>query len=92
MLLPKLLDFFLNNRQQIAIIVDEYGDVKGLVTLEDVIETLLGMDIVDETDNVTDMRALARQQWSKRAEALGFELPEVLGAYEDKKPRDGGGK
>ncbi|MDX2463586.1 MAG: hemolysin family protein [Porticoccus sp.] len=92
MLLPKLLDFFLNNRQQIAIIVDEYGDVKGLVTLEDVIETLLGMDIVDETDNVTDMRALARQQWSKRAEALGFELPEVLGADEDKKPRDGGGK
>lgn len=78
MLLPKLLDFFLNNRQQIAIIVDEYGGVKGLVTLEDVIETLLGMDIVDETDNVADMQALARQQWTKRAEELGFELPDEL--------------
>jgi len=78
MLLPKLLDSFLNNREHIAIIVNEYGGVKGLVTLEDVIETLLGMDIVDETDNVIDMRALARQQWIKRAEARGFEIPEEL--------------
>jgi len=86
MLLPKLLEVFLDSRQHIAIIVNEYGGVKGLVTLEDVIETLLGMDIVDETDNVTDMRALARQQWSKRAEALGFELPEeLLERVEDKK-------
>jgi len=92
MLLPKLLDFFLNNRQQIAIIVDEYGGVKGLVSLEDVIETLLGMDIVDETDNVADMQALARQQWVKRAEALGFELPEeLLGTDEDKELREGEG-
>jgi CBS domain containing-hemolysin-like protein len=78
MLLPKLLDFFLNNRQHISIIVDEYGGVKGLVTLEDVIEILLGTDIIDETDNVADMQALARQQWVKRAEALGFELPDEL--------------
>jgi len=86
MLLPKLLEVFLDSRQHIAIIVNEYGGVKGLVTLEDVIETLLGMDIVDETDNVTDMRVLARQQWSKRAEALGFELPEeLLERVEDKK-------
>lgn len=91
MLLPKLLDFFLNNRQQLAIIVDEYGGVKGLVTLEDVIETLLGMDIIDETDNVADMQALARQQWVKRAEAMGFELPdELAGADEDKELREGG--
>jgi len=88
MLLPKLLEVFLDSRQHIAIIVNEYGGVKGLVTLEDVIETLLGMDIVDETDNVTDMRALARQQWSKRAEALGFELPEeLLGRAEDKEAK-----
>ena len=92
MLLPKLLDFFLNNRQHIAIIVDEYGGVKGLVSLEDVIETLLGMDIIDETDNVADMQALARQQWVKRAEAMGFELPEeFLGTDEDKEHREGEG-
>lgn len=92
MFLPNLLDSFLNNREHIAIIVNEYGGVKGLVTLEDVIETLLGMDIVDETDNVTDMRVLARQQWVKRAEARGFEIPdELLETDEDEGSRDGGG-
>lgn len=91
MLLPKLLEVFLDSRQHIAIIVNEYGGVKGLVTLEDVIETLLGMDIVDETDDVTDMRALARQQWSKRAEALGFELPEELLESVDDKEAKGNG-
>ncbi|MEH6528858.1 MAG: CBS domain-containing protein, partial [Porticoccus sp.] len=92
MLLPKLLDFFLDNRQQIAVIVDEYGGVKGLVTLEDVIETLLGMDIVDETDNVADMQALARQQWVKRAEALGFELPDELLKQGEGDRKEGGEK
>jgi len=91
MLLPKLLEVFLDRRQHIAIIVNEYGGVKGLVTLEDVVETLLGMDIVDETDDVTDMRALARQQWSKRAEALGFELPEELLESVDDKEAKGNG-
>ena len=42
------------------------------------IETLLGMDIVDETDDVADMRALARQKWVKRAGNLGFELPDDI--------------
>ena len=92
MLLPKMLEFFLDNRQQIAVIVDEYGGVKGLVTLEDVIETLLGMDIVDETDNVADMQALARQQWVKRAEALGFELPDELLVLDKVERKEGGEK
>jgi len=39
---------------------------------------LLGMDIVDETDDVADMRALARQKWVKRAGNLGFELPDDI--------------
>jgi CBS domain containing-hemolysin-like protein len=43
-----------------------------LVTLEDVVETLFGMEIVDEMDSVTDMQALARQQWEKRARSLGI--------------------
>jgi CBS domain containing-hemolysin-like protein len=45
-----------------------------LVSLEDLIETLLGIEIVDETDRVEDLQALARQQWTKRAQELGIEL------------------
>jgi len=69
MSLSALLEFFLEQRQHIAIVIDEYGGTKGLVTMEDVVETLLGMEIIDEMDQVEDMQALARQQWEKRAKA-----------------------
>jgi CBS domain containing-hemolysin-like protein len=72
--LSNLLEFLLDQRQHIALVVDEYGGTKGLVTLEDVIETLLGMEIVDEMDRVEDMRALARRHWKKRAKALGLQV------------------
>ncbi len=68
--LSELLEFLLDERQHIALVVGEYGGTKGLVTIEDVVETLLGMEIVDEMDRVEDMRALARQQWEKRAKAI----------------------
>lgn len=67
-----LFERFLTQRQQATLIVDEHGAVAGIVTMEDIIETLLGMEIMDETDTVADMRALARQQWQKRARALGI--------------------
>jgi CBS domain containing-hemolysin-like protein len=72
--LSDLLEFFLEKRQHIALIVSEYGGTRGLVTLEDVVETLLGMEIVDEMDSVEDMQALAREQWAKRAKALGLKI------------------
>ncbi len=72
--LSGLLELLLDKRQHIALVVDEYGSTRGLVTLEDVVETLLGMEIVDETDKVEDMQALARQQWVHRAKALGIEV------------------
>lgn len=67
-----LLEFLLRERVHIVLVVGEYGEVKGLVTLEDVVETLLGMEIVDEVDTVEDLQALARQRWAKRASALGL--------------------
>ena len=71
--LTALLERFLKDRQHIAIVVNEYGGTDGLVTLEDLIETLMGMEIMDETDNVEDMRVLARKQWVERAKAMGLE-------------------
>jgi CBS domain containing-hemolysin-like protein len=72
--LSGLLEFFLDQRQHIALVMNEYGGTKGLVTLEDAVETLLGLEIVDELDQVEDMQTLARQQWAKRARALGLEV------------------
>ncbi|MEX1299791.1 MAG: hemolysin family protein [Desulfotignum sp.] len=74
--LTVLFERFLAERQHIALIVSEHGGTEGLVTLEDMIETLMGMEIVDEMDNVIDMRVLARKQWMARAKAMGLE-PEI---------------
>lgn len=60
-----LLTTFLKFRRHIAIVSDEYGGVAGLVTLEDLIETLLGAEIVDETDRVVDLQQSARQYQSR---------------------------
>lgn len=70
--ISELFDRLLQEHQHIAIVLDEYGGTKGLVTLEDVVETLIGMEIVDETDAVDDMRALARKQWQVRAQSMGL--------------------
>lgn len=71
-ILPDLLDKLVKQREQIAIVTDEYGTVVGLVTLEDVLETLLGLEIVDESDTVEDMQRHARQQWEERAKNRGL--------------------
>lgn len=67
-----LFDRFLDQREHIALVVDEYGGVAGVVSTEDVVETLLGMEIVDEADPVRDMRAMARLRWEERARRLGI--------------------
>jgi CBS domain containing-hemolysin-like protein len=71
-ILPNLLDQLVNQREQIAVVHDEYGTVVGLVTLEDVLETLLGLEIMDESDTIEDMQRHARQQWEKRAKQQGL--------------------
>jgi CBS domain containing-hemolysin-like protein len=61
----------LDRREHIALIVDEWGGVAGIATMEDVVETLLGLEIVDEADTVQDMREMARKRWTRRAKRLG---------------------
>jgi CBS domain containing-hemolysin-like protein len=71
--LSPLLQLLLDHRSQIALLVDEYGGTAGLVTLEDIVETLLGMEVVDEMDTVEDMQALAREIWMRRAKNSGID-------------------
>jgi len=72
-----LLDFFLNERVHICRVFEEYGGMEGIVTLEDVVETLLGMEIVDEKDHVEDMQEYARKKWQQRADKLGIGTTEA---------------
>ena len=61
-----VLDEFVKRREHMFMVKDEFGQVTGLITLEDAIETLLGVEIVDETDSVVDMRKLALDNWRKK--------------------------
>ncbi|WP_299105352.1 hemolysin family protein [uncultured Tenacibaculum sp.] len=70
--IPSLFEKLIEQREHLALVVDEYGSVSGLVTQEDVIETLLGFEIMDESDNVEDLQNLARKSWEKRAKRLGI--------------------
>jgi CBS domain containing-hemolysin-like protein len=66
MSVSQALDFFVKAKDHLALVSDEYGVVSGLVTLEDTVETLLGVEIVDEFDNIEDMRKYAHDQWQLR--------------------------
>ncbi|WP_428235927.1 CNNM domain-containing protein [Gracilimonas sp.] len=82
--LKTLFERLLEKQEHIAVVVDEYGGLSGVVTMEDVVETLLGMEIVDEIDAIEDMQKLARQKWRERAKRLGIVLPEKLKQQSEK--------
>lgn len=70
--LLEVFERLVEGREHIALVVDEYGGTAGIATMEDVIETLLGLEITDETDKNEDMQTLARDRWRERAAHLGL--------------------
>lgn len=74
--IPELFETFLSNRGHIALVVDEFGNTIGIVTMEDIIETLLGLEIMDESDTVEDLQLQARKNWERRAKRMGIKTQE----------------
>lgn len=72
--IPQLFDKMMESREQISLAVDDYGGMAGVVTMEDVLETLLGVEIVDEFDSTHDMQEYARKKWRLRAKAHGLTI------------------
>jgi CBS domain containing-hemolysin-like protein len=62
----------MDRKEHLALVLDDFGGMAGIVTMEDVIETLLGLEIVDETDATADMRMLAQRHRTRRARVLGL--------------------
>ena len=70
-----LLNTMIEQQEQIFAVVDTYGGVAGVVTLEDVLESLIGAEIVDEVDPAPDLQEVAREQHRQRMEQRRRELP-----------------
>lgn len=68
--LSKSFDHFLNSRVHMLLVVDEYGGLEGLLTLEDLLESLLGIEIVDEQDTTVSMKRLAKIMWKRREKRM----------------------
>ncbi len=73
----EVFDLLMHEKSHIALVVDEFGTVQGLITQEDIVETLIGLEITDETDRIEDMQALAHERWRDRMELMGLD-PDII--------------
>jgi len=70
--LPVLYQLMMEKNEQIVAVVDEYRAFEGIVTMEDIVETILGIEIIDESDAIEDMQEFARNNWKRRALNMGL--------------------
>lgn len=68
--IPRFYDLMVTKKELIALVIDEYGGMEGIVTMEDVVETILGLEITDESDVQIDMQQFAKERWRKKAQNM----------------------
>jgi len=81
--IKKAMDEMIKNNEQIAVVIDEYGSFVGIITIEDIVETLLGIEIIDEADQYQDLQAYAKKLWQMKMNKLGIFKPEDLDSQKD---------
>lgn len=72
-----VLNAMLKEHSHMSLVIDQFGNWLGIVTLEDILETILGAEILDETDIIADMQQYAKQKWQKKRELKGIVLPHI---------------
>ncbi len=81
--IKKAMDEMIKKNEQIAVVVDEYGSFVGIITIEDIVETLLGIAIIDEADQYQDLQDYAKKLWQMKMNKLGIFKPEDIDSQKD---------